>query len=278
MAIPPRIIQTAKSRELLPEDQAAVDAIIRLHPEWEYCFFDDVDVTKFMEQESVEYRRTFDQFHYPIQRYDFFRYLAVLRLGGFYLDVDIVLSAPLGPLLDLECVFPFEEITLNRFLRRRYGMDWELGNYAFGASPGHPFLQLIVENCVRGQQDPRWLDPMLKGVHRMLRSEYYVLNSTGPGLVSRTFAEYPNVARKVKILFPADVCDERSWHRFGEFGVHSMKASWRNRQNHLWRRFVNRWEALCLSRLMQASADLGPRRDAFLRQAGTCAAGALTNK
>ena len=29
--------------------------------------------------------------------------------------------------------FPFEQLTLNRCLRRDYGMDWEPGNYGFGA-------------------------------------------------------------------------------------------------------------------------------------------------
>ena len=50
------------------------------------------------------------------------------------------------------CVFPFEELTLSRLLRH-HGIDWEIGNYAFGAEAGHAFLEAVIENCVRAQRD-----------------------------------------------------------------------------------------------------------------------------
>ena len=58
----------------------------------------------------------------------------------------------------------------------------------------------------------------------MFREEYYVLNTTGPGLVSRTLAEYPDAAKQVKVLFPENVCDSTNWHRFGTFGVHLWRV------------------------------------------------------
>ena len=147
----------------------------------------------------------------------------------------MLLAKGLAGLRDLGCVFPFEELTLQPFLRRQYGLDWEVGNYAFGAVAGHPFLGAVIDNCVRARQDPEWLASMLAPLPRLLRGDFYVYDSTGPGLVTRTLAEYPRSAAPVTVLFPEDVCDERSWHRFGEYGVHLQAGSWRA-PGSLWRR------------------------------------------
>ena len=127
MNIPARIVQTGKTRELSPLAKAAVANLKLLHPEWEYVYFDDEAVRRFVAVEFSQFQKAFDSFRHPIQRIDFFRYLAVFRFGGFYLDLDVFLSEPLSPLLDQPCVFPFEELTLSRLLRRNYGMDWEIG-------------------------------------------------------------------------------------------------------------------------------------------------------
>ena len=116
-----------------------------------------------------------------------------------------------------QSVFPFEELTLNRHLRQQHGIDWEIGNYAFGASPGNPFLHLVIENCVKAQQDADWIKPMMRGIPGTFRSDFNVLNSTGPGLLTRTYAENPTAAANVTVLFPEDVCDEKSWHNFGSY-------------------------------------------------------------
>jgi hypothetical protein len=225
--IPRRILQTGKR---LPEAlrlRAMVRNMRLLHPDYEYLFFDNAGVEQFIDREFPEYRAVFDGFPYPIQRYDFFRYLAVYRLGGFYFDLDILLAEDLSSLLERSCVFPFERLTLSRFLREERGMDWEIGNYAFGAAAGHPFLKAVIENCVRAQKDPEWVRPMLRGVPRLVRDAYVVLYSTGPGMVSRTLAENPEIGRTVTVLFPEDVCDEGSWNLFGELGVHMMDGAWR---------------------------------------------------
>src|SRR5439155_988054 len=83
---------------------------------------------------------------------------------------------------------------------RHLHIDWEIGNYAFGAAPGHPFLRAIIENCVRAQEDPAWVEPMMAGIPRPFRSGFDVLNTTGPGLVTRTLAENPQLARTVNVL------------------------------------------------------------------------------
>ena len=68
------------------------------------------------------------------------------------------------------------------------------------------------------------MKPMMRGLPYLSRDEYFVLNTTGPGLVSRTLAENPELAKTVKVLFPEDVCDEANWNRFGDIGVHFRKV------------------------------------------------------
>ena len=230
--IPKRIIQvwgslsragpadaTDKSAGLPLFAQASAANLRLLNPDFEYLFFDDAGIDRFVDAEFPQYRPVFDSFSLRIQRYDFFRYLSVYHFGGFYFDTDVFLASGLDNLLDCGCVFPFEMLSVHRFLREQYGMDWEIGNYAFGAAAGHPFLEAIIRNVVRAQQHPEWPEAMLKTIPRMFRPKYFVLDTTGPGLVSRTLAEYSGARDQVKVLFPDDVCDEDNWYRFGNYGI-----------------------------------------------------------
>jgi hypothetical protein len=139
-------------------------------------------------------------------------------------------------------------------------MDWHIGNYAFGAAAGHPFLAAVIENCVRAQKDPAWAEPMLKGTTRLLRDDYWVLNTTGPGLISRTLAESRELAGRVKLLFPEDVCDAQTWHHFGDLGVHLMDGTWRKPRGFLLNRLLLFWEVRKMESFSRESAKLGKTR------------------
>jgi Mannosyltransferase OCH1 and related enzymes len=260
MSIPRRIIQTGKTRELKIAAKAATTNLKLLHSDWEYLFFDDKDVKLFVANEFPQYEAVFNAFPYPIQRIDFFRYLAVFRLGGFYFDLDVLLSESIAALTNYDCLFPFEELTLSQYLRRQYKMDWEIGNYGFGAVAGHPFLDAVIHNCVRAQQDPRWVEAMLQGIPRLFRAEFHVLNTTGPGLISRTMAENPDLTKDLTILFPDDVCDESTWHQFGNFGVHAQEGSWRSTGSCLRRRLAHLWEVWTRRRGLEESRRRGKIR------------------
>jgi glycosyltransferase involved in cell wall biosynthesis len=259
--IPKRIIQTGKTAPQSLRTRAMVSNIRLLHPDYEYLFFDDAAVEEFIDREFPEYREVFDNFRFPIQRYDFFRYLVVYRLGGFYFDTDVLLSSSLSGLLETGCVFPFEGLTFSRFLRSQHDMDWEIGNYGFGASAEHPFLRAVIEACVRAQNDPQWVEPMMHGLPPLSKSEFYVLYTTGPGLLSRMLGENPELAKTVTVMFPNDVCDLANWNQFGYLGVHLMEGSWRRKSNVLRKRLAQSWEGWQLERLVQQSRKLGKRRN-----------------
>lgn len=259
--IPKRIIQTGKSAEQPLRNRVLASNMRLLNPDYEYLFFDDAAVVEFVDREFPRYRATFDSFPFKIQKYDFFRYLAVYLHGGFYFDLDFLLAGELTRLLDAGCVFPFEGLTFSRLLRNQYDMDWQIGNYAFGAAAGHPFLRAVIDNCVRTQQDPNWVKPMMSGSPSLSRDEFYVLNSTGPGLMSRTLAENPDLAKTVTVLFPDDVCDLANWNCFGDLGIHLMDGSWRTKRGRLGRRIAQSWEAWKLQGLLKSSREYGPTRN-----------------
>jgi len=265
--IPKRIIQTSKSLALSLLEKAAVANVRLLNPDFEYLFFDDKQVEEFIDGVFPQYRRVFDAFTVPIQKYDFFRYLAIYHFGGFYLDMDVFLASSLSELLDYGCVFPFEGLTINACLRDEYHMDWDLGNYAFGAAAGHPFLRAIIDNCVRAQTDLGWVQAMGKSVPRLFRDELQVLYTTGPWLVSRTLAEFPDASRQVKVLFPDDVCDPRYWNCFGHFGVHLMGGKWR-KHGFVRRRLQNYWELFMTKKQLKKSRKPGKKRSLEFRCKG----------
>lgn len=141
-------------------------------------------------------------------------------------------------------------------------MDWQIGNYAFGAVPGHPFLKAIIRNCQRAQTDTGWVRQMMRGTPRLSREDFLVLNTTGPGLISRTLAENPELARSVSVLFPEDVCDPRYWNRFGDLGVHLMQGSWRPNVRGSWMaRLAGVWEIRTMKRCLKQSLRFGKTRE-----------------
>jgi len=265
--IPKLIIQTGPPQLPLLLQAATVNVKL-LHPDFEHRFYDDAMIDVFLDTYFPEYRAEYRSFPFRIQRYDFFRYLAIYQFGGFYLDTDMFLIrslVPLSTLVGTTCVFPFEGLTINHFLRREYGMDWEIGNYAFGAAPGHPFLQAVIKNCIRAQKDPDWVKPMIRGTPALSRIDFTVLNTTGPGLVSRTLAENPDLAQTVTVLFPEDVCDSRNWNCFGDFGIHFMRGHWRrmNDLGFVHRHLAGYWGYWREHRALRQSRRIGKARGHF---------------
>jgi mannosyltransferase OCH1-like enzyme len=258
--IPKRIIQTARSAELPMEAQASVCNLRLLNPDYEYLFFDNPAVEQFIQEHYPEYKSVFDNFPHRIQKYDFFRYLAVYHFGGFYFDTDVFLVKSLDDLLHNEAVFPFEGLTLSDYLRQQCKTDWQIGNYAFGSVSGHSFLKSVIENCVRAQREPQWVTPLLRGTPYLSREAFQILFTTGPGLISRTLVENKKFAKTVTILFPDDVCDRDGWNVFGTFGVHLMKGSWRSGRMFLLRKLANYFECARLNEALIQSKALGRSR------------------
>lgn len=87
--IPKRIIQTWKSRKIPVEFRRYQKQIRKLNTDYEYLLFTDEDVNDFIAAEYPQFFEAFDSCSEFIFKADLFRLLAVHKLGGFYLDLDV---------------------------------------------------------------------------------------------------------------------------------------------------------------------------------------------
>ena len=149
--IPKIIIQTWKTNNVPQRYMPLIDSVKKNNPDYEYLFFTDESIEKFFKMHYPEYWNTYTNLPVKIQKIDFFRYVAVYHYGGFYLDLDISVLKPFNPLLQYSCVFPIDEYIDIRFCKSpRYkpycdaGHNFLLGQYAFAASPKHPFIKLLL--------------------------------------------------------------------------------------------------------------------------------------
>lgn len=96
------IFQTWKSHDLTsanPIFELSRASWQKMHPEWEYDFFDDAEIDLFVKAHFPKfYRYYFSRYIGQIKRVDLFRYCNLFIKGGIYSD------------LDGECIKPFDQL------------------------------------------------------------------------------------------------------------------------------------------------------------------------
>lgn len=179
-AIPKIIHQTFYSRDLPAKLQANVDLIRHLNPEWEYRFYDDVDIAEFIQTHyPAEVWRYFERIdsRYGAARADLFRYLLMYKMGGVYLDIKSVVTRPIQ-------LQKNDKLLLSNWARVSGEFDWgghyELRHIAAGeyqqwhivCAPGHPCMKAVIETVLANIDS---YNPSLHGVGKK-----GVLRVTGP--------------------------------------------------------------------------------------------------
>ena len=212
---PLNILQTWKTLELIPEHHNLVMQMRDHNPTAKNMFFTDQTINQFILMHYPTYYETFVQFKYPIQRVDFFRYAAVYQYGGLYLDLDMEIDRSFDDLDRSQAIFPLEssDPVTGKFV---------LGNYAFYAPAGHPFLLHIIHSIMNpiiteseiaaAQQDNG--DP---------KEHVYVYCTTGPELVTKAYHSY--TGNDVVLLEPSNKFEG---DRFGDYGKHHCFGTWKN--------------------------------------------------
>lgn len=230
--IPRRIIVTYISRSTLrPLLAHCVRRMEELHPGWEVMFFSDRDCEDFVRRQGAGHADLYHWYRRPVQRADFFRMLAVHALGGFYLDADVLLSRPLDDLCSHAAVFPWEQDMAQHEFDRRFPAHTRrgekrmmVGQYAFAAKKGHPFIAAILEEMLART-----------GSFEADRcSDAAVLHSTGPDLVTTCY--YRDRARWKDLTLLHGEADAEAgeepltggaaWNRFGCYGRHLLNGGW----------------------------------------------------
>lgn len=221
------IIQTWKTKVGPDHYLPFINKIKNMNLSWNYLFFDDNDIVGFIQTCMPEYYETFTNLSGKIQQIDFFRYLAIYYYGGIYLDLDIDIVRNFDDFVDMDynCVFPIEIKDASDEILKSQGVPL-IGNYAFYAPKGHPFLKKIIDNIVT-QRIPNDVIKAAQENHTDDSRDVYVYYRTGPMLVSQSYVDYQkeqNDAHGVMLIESRPYED----NRFGIYGYHKCYGTWRH--------------------------------------------------
>lgn len=206
------IIQTWKTKEIPNKYKSFVKKVKDLNPTFNYMFFDDNDIEKFMKKEYPNYYDFYNNLKYKIQKIDFFRYLAIYTYGGVYLDMDIYLMKSLNDINKNKCVFAVEILENTDEILRKQNMKKLLANYAFYAPKKHPFIKKIIDNIVNKR---------IK-IEEDSNKQKYVFYTTGPVMVTQSYIDYKN-KHEIELLQPKPFKPKH----FGKYGKHLRMGSWK---------------------------------------------------
>jgi mannosyltransferase OCH1-like enzyme len=221
--IPKIIIQTWKDNNVPNRYKKLVASIKEHNPDYEYLFFTDDDIEKFLQKDYPEYYETFLKLPVFIQKIDFFRYIAIYHYGGFYFDLDIECFKPFDDLLKYDSVFPIDtHIGGSLCFNPRFtsycdnGKNFFVGQYSFGAKAKNEFIKILIDNIHNN------IDVILEGYDKLQDKNNldFVYITTGPDYVTKLYYEYPK-NDSIKILHHGH------GQFFGDFARHQFMGTWK---------------------------------------------------
>lgn len=130
---------------------------------WEYRFYDDAAVEEYIETNfPSRFLRAYQSLTPGAYKADFFRYLVLMKDGGIYADVDVMLDTNLDS---------FVTPTMGFFVPRdavgaQVGENFCLWNGLIGSAPAHPFMMHAVERMINLVLDRADLYDMEKAICR----------------------------------------------------------------------------------------------------------------
>lgn len=164
-----------------PEElRANITDIQNQNPDWEYRFYDDADIEKYIKDNTPElfdyYQKLGDE--YGAARADFFRYVVIYCDGGVYLDVKSLTKRPLNEVLledDKYVLSYWPEFMRESGMGKHQSIknpDGEFQQWHVISVSGHPFLETVINNVCNNINH---YNPVLHDC-----GAWGVLNLTGP--------------------------------------------------------------------------------------------------
>lgn len=183
MPIPKHIFQTWYTKDFSPEVQGIIDRMKQMNPHYQYNIYTDEEMDNFVKE------------HYPGQIYDcyckinmivakadFWRYLALYKYGGVYIDIDSSIDVPLDSFINSgDCAILSSECGRETFTQ-----------WALIFDVNHPILrrtiQFIVDNITHNRYPdnvfhmtgPVVFTQAIKSIHReYFDKDIYVTGISG---------------------------------------------------------------------------------------------------
>jgi len=149
MAIPKRIVQTFRTRQLPWITRWHVGKLRKQNPAYDYEFYDDERILAFWESEYPgEFLKAYRRLAIGASKADFFRYAVLYRAGGVYLDIDGYARKPLDDFIRADDV---------AVISREPHATRCFAQWALIYDKGHPFLRKTLEFVLENIQHNRHL-------------------------------------------------------------------------------------------------------------------------
>lgn len=141
----PPLIQFWDGEDVPDYVEELFDTFRERNPEFDHHVFSWTEADRFIEthfgsREAAAFRSC----AVPAMQSDYFRYCAMLKLGGIYADADFECLAPLGPLLD-RCSGGELFLGPGEFKLKLLSTHAMWNNFFVFPEPGHPFFRLVLD-------------------------------------------------------------------------------------------------------------------------------------
>jgi len=184
--------QTFKDEPSIPAHlRPCQETFIRFHPSFEYMFWSDEDLHKFISQEYPWFLPTYDSYPHHIQRVDSARYFLLYHFGGVYADLDMQCLTPLDPLLN-----ELGGVVLGQENQQHTDGSQRVGNAFMMSCPGHPFWISVFQALI--------LAAPLSDITKIQS----VFKTTGPSFLHETYSRNPQGVT----VMPASAFYPKQWH------------------------------------------------------------------
>ena len=143
----PRIIHQTWFEELTPDKYPQ---LVRLQNSWkstgwDYRFYSDTDVEQYIQSNfPARFLRAYQSLTPGAYKADFFRYLVLMKDGGIYADVDVMLDTTLDSFVTPTMGFFVPLDAVGQQVNEKFCL-W---NGLIGSAPGHPYIIRAVERMM----------------------------------------------------------------------------------------------------------------------------------
>ena len=153
MAIPKLIVQTFSDwSDLNPAILSSIALLQQLNRSWQYRFYDDTDIQKFIVgYYSSDVLKSYERINpaYSAARADLFRYLVMYQFGGVYLDIKATATKELDQVLRADDSYLLshwnDDVYKGWGKHPKLGVQKEFQQWHIIASPRHPYLKAVIK-------------------------------------------------------------------------------------------------------------------------------------
>ena len=182
ICVPKIIHQMWKNKNIPKHLMTMQQSVIEKHKDYEYMFWTDDCLEKFIKVNYPEMYDFYNNFEYKIQQLDFIRLLILYHFGGIYIDLDSFCFKNVDSILN----YPVSLVETEKheaFSNDHY--PFVLNNAFIAAEKGNDFINKIITNILEYEEPEDYYD------FCSFNPKYTkVLKSAGPLCITDSYIKY----------------------------------------------------------------------------------------